>query len=61
MKKTYIKPTSEVYCLSTTTNLLIGSGSKSIDVEDTEEADEGYLGGGDARIHIESDGTNLEW
>ena len=61
MKKTYIKPTSEVYCLSTTAMLLIGSKSKSIDVDDTEEAYEGYLGGGDARIHIESDGTNLEW
>ncbi len=59
MKKTYIKPTSEVYCLSTTTMLL--TGSKSIDVDDTEEADEGYLGGGDARIHIESDGTDFEW
>ena len=59
MKKTYIKPTSEVYCLSTTTMLLIGSGSKSIDVVGTEEADEEY--GGDARIHIESDGTNFEW
>lgn len=57
MKKTYIKPTSEVYCLSTTTMLL--TGSKSIDVDGTEEADEEY--GGDARIHIESDGTNLEW
>lgn len=61
MKKTYIKPTSEVYCLSTTTMLLTGSKSKSIDVDDTEEADEGYLGGGDARIHIESDGTDFEW
>ena len=61
MKKTYIKPTSEVYCLSTTTNLLIGSKSKSIDVDGTEEADEGYLGGGDARFHIESDGTDFEW
>ena len=61
MKKTYIKPTSEVYCLSTTTMLLTGSKSKSIDVDDTEEAYEEYLGGGDARIHIESDGTNFEW
>ena len=59
MKKTYIKPTAEVYYLSTTTMLLIGSGPKSIDVDGTEEADEEY--GGDARIHIESDGTNLEW
>lgn len=59
MKKTYIKPTAEVYCLSITTMLLTGSKSKSIDVDDTEEADEEY--GGDARIHIESDGTNLEW
>ena len=59
MKKTYIKPTSEVYCLSTTTNLLTGSGPKSIDVDGTEEADEEY--GGDARIHIESDGTDFEW
>ena len=59
MKKTYIKPTAEVYCLSTTTMLL--TGSKSIDVEDTEEAYEEYLGGGDARIHIESDGTDFEW
>ena len=57
MKKTYIKPTSEVYCLSTTTMLL--TGSKSIDVVGTEEADEEY--GGDARIHIESDGTDFEW
>lgn len=57
MKKTYIKPTSEVYCLSTTTNLL--TGSKSIDVDGTEEADEEY--GGDARFHIESDGTDFEW
>ena len=59
MKKTYIKPTSEVYCLSTTTNLLTGSGPKSIDVDGTEEADEEY--GGDARIHIESYGTDFEW
>lgn len=61
MKKTYIKPTSEVYCLSTTTMLLTGSKSKSIDVDNTEEAYEEYLGGGDARIHIESDGTDFEW
>lgn len=61
MKKTYIKPTAEVYCLSITTMLLTGSKSKSIDVDDTGEADEGYLGGGDARIHIESDGTDFEW
>ena len=61
MKKTYIKPTSEVYCLSTTTMLLTGSKSKSIDVDDTEEAYEEYLGGGDARIPIESDGTHFEW
>ena len=59
MKKTYIKPTSEVYCLSTTAMLLTGSKSKSIDVDDTEEADEEY--GGDARFHIESDGTDFEW
>ena len=58
MKKTYIIPTSEVYCLGTTEMLLIGSSDK-ISVVCTEEADEEY--GGDARFHIESDGTNLEW
>ena len=60
MKKTYIKPTSEVYCLSTTAMLLTGSSDK-ISVDGTEEAYEGYSGGGDASIHIESDGTNFEW
>ena len=60
MKKTYIIPTSEVYCLGTTVMLLIGSSDK-ISVDGTEEAYEGYSGGGDARIHIESDGTNFEW
>ena len=59
MKKTYIIPTSEVYCLGTTEMLLIGSDNISVD--GTEEAYEGYSGGGDARIHIESDGTNFEW
>lgn len=59
MKKTYIIPTSEVYCLGTTEMLL--TGSDKISVVYTEEADEGYDGGGDARIHIESDGTNFEW
>ena len=60
MKKTYIKPTAEVYYLSTTEMLLIGSSDK-ISVVCTEEADGEYDGGGDARIHIESDGTNFEW
>lgn len=59
MKKTYIIPTSEVYCLGTTEMLL--TGSDNISVVCTEEADGEYSGGGDARIHIESDGTNLEW
>lgn len=61
MKKTYIKPTSEVYCLSTTAMLLTGSDNDNISVVGTEEADGEYDGGGDARIHIESDGTNFEW